>query len=984
MFETGPGTPRVFAQPLGTDFPCAVVDGLRARMAGQPPEAMARVTLLVNTTRMMRRIRAVFAEGPAGFLPRMRLLTDIGALLDGPEPPAARSQLERRLQLAQLIAPALERIPDFAPRNSVFALADSLAGLMDEMQAEGVDPKAIANLDVSDDSGHWTFAQTLIGIAHDYVSALDGGQDAEARQREIVARLIRQWDTNPPEDPVILAGSTGSRGPTAVLMKAVARLPQGAVLLPGFDTDLPPDVWARMSDPLKFEDHAQFRFARLLQDLGISPVDIPCWQDVSPAAPDRNRVLSLALRPAPVTDAWLTEGAGLGCLVESMRGVTLLEAPSQRAEALAIAMRLRKAAESGQSAALITPDRMLGRQVAAALDRWTIVPDDSGGEPLHLTAPGRFLRHTADLFCHKLDAELLLTILKHPLAQSGPAMPAHGLFTQRLELQLRRDRVPFPDEDRLLTLVARAAQDHSDSAQMHDWAKWLCRAFVGQTEPGKRDLGDWLSRHRALAEFVSGGGDGAGELWLKPAGEAAFLAFAELEANAHHGGDMTATEYAQLLSSVLSQAEVRDRDKPHPGIMIWGTLEARVQGADLVILGGLNDGVWPEDPGHDPWLNRTMRHKAGLLLPDRTIGLSAHDFQQAACSPEVWITRAIRSDDAETVPSRWINRLTSMIGGLPDANGPQALEEMRARGRAWLHRAAVLERVSLREPEGRAAPRPPVEARPRDFSVTEIRTLIRDPYAIYARHCLGLRPLDSLVQEPDAPIRGILVHDIMEHFVTAVAADPERLSAEFLMQVTDEVLDARVPWPTARVMWRARIARVAEWVVETERERLARGRPAAMENDAAGLLDLPEIGGSIRARADRIDLTDMGEAVLYDYKSGNPPTPKQQTLFDKQLLIEAAMIEEGAFPALGPRAVAGAEYIGLGATPKVQPAPLEEEAPRDTLAGLKQLIAAYLQPEQHYLSRRMLTTEREAGDYDQLARHGEWEDADDPAPTDLT
>jgi ATP-dependent helicase/nuclease subunit B len=983
MFDDRSGTPRVYAQPLGTDFPAAVVGGLRARMAGRPPDDMARVTLLVNTTRMMRRILTLFAEGPAGFIPRMRLVTDLGVLLAGPEPPAARSALERRLQLAQLIAPAVERLPDFAPRTSVFALADSLAQLMDEMQAEGVDPAMIADLDVTDQSGHWVFAQKLIGIAHDYVSALGQGQDAEARQRHVVELLVRQWSPAPPGDPIILAGSTGSRGPTAMLMRAVARLPQGAVILPGFDSHLPADVWARMSDPLRYDDHAQFRLARFLQDLDIAPAEVAPWDEREPFDRDRNRVVSLALRPAPVTDAWLTEGARLPDIAHCMRGVTLVEASSQRVEALTIAMRLRMAAEMGQSAALITPDRMLGRQVAAALDRWDIVPDDSGGEPLHLTAPGRFLRHSADLLRHKLDAELLLTLLKHPLTQSGVSMPLHGLFTQRLELQLRKDRVPFPDGTRLLGLVDRAAEAHPDAAEMRAWGQWLGRAFSDLDDAGMRTLTDWLDRHRAVAELIAGGGKGASELWEKPAGHASLAAFGELEANAHHGGEISAADYAQLLSSVLSQIEVRDRDKPHPGLMIWGTLEARVEGADLVILGGLNDGTWPAAPGPDPWLNRSLRHKAGLRLPDRDIGLSAHDFQQAIAAREVWLTRSLRSDDAETVPSRWVNRMTSMIGGLQDGRGGDALDQMRSRGTEWLKRAAKLEKAVRRAPAGRAAPKPPVDARPRDFSVTEIRTLIRDPYAIYARHCLRLRPLDPLVQEPDAPIRGILIHDIMERFVNGVLTDASRLCAPFLMQVTDEVLDAQVPWPTARVMWRARMARVADWIVETERERMEIGCPAAMEKDAHGSLALPEIGGSIRARADRIDLDPSGAAILYDYKSGSPPTPAEQQLFDKQLLIEAAMIEEGAFTPLGPRRVADAAYIGLGANPKVQPAPLDEVTPAETLAGLKRLIAAYLRPDQHYLSRRMLKSERDAGDYDQLARHGEWEDVDDPAPTDL-
>ena len=977
--------PNLYMQPLGCDFARALVDGLRVRLRDQPPEDMARVTLILNTSRMARRVKAIFQEGASGFLPRILLLDHIDTLLSSTRPDAPRASLRRRLELAQLIAPVIEQHPELGAKSSLFAIVDSLAALMDEMRGEDVSIDAIKSLDVSDQSGHWENAQSLIGIAHEYVCARDTDQDKEARQNTVVKLLIQQWGGKTPIHPIILAGSTGSRGTTALLMRAIAELPKGAVILPGFDTDLGDAVWSELDNPLTSEDHPQYRFAKLSKDLGLNPTDVAAWHDADIISQDRNKVVSLSMRPAPVTDSWLTEGPNLPDLSKAMAGITLLEAPTQRSEALAIAMRLRLAAETGQSAALITPDRMLGRQVSAALDRWSIPPDDSGGTPLHLTAPGRFLRHTAELLFRPLDAEQLLTLLKHPLTQSGPEKSDHGLYTQRYELALRRHGVAYPDDDQLRKLGELAAKETANPDAMTSWIEWLCESFADNLTQGKRSLTDWLEQHRSLSEFIaSGSADSLSGLWDKAAGRAAAEVFAQLEENAEHGGLLEANDYAQLLHGLLSQNEVRDRDQPHPNIMIWGTLEARVQGADLVILGGLNEGVWPEAVTADTWLNRSMRHKAGLLLPDRKIGLSAHDFQQAIAAPDVWLTRSIRSDESETVPSRWVNRLMNLIGGLPDKDGPKALTEMRARGNRWLSKADTLEAVTSVPSNGRAAPRPPVEARPRDFSVTEIKTLIRDPYAIYAKHALKLRKLDPLLPAPDAAMRGIVIHEIMESFVKLAARDPKNLTRDTLLQVVDTVLAGSIPWPAARVMWRARIERIADWIVAGETRRLELGRPAALERTAQGKLSLPEIAGSIRARADRIDMDEDGRALLYDYKSGDPPTGPQQKQFDKQLLIEAAMIEEGAFEKLGSRSVRDAVYIGLGPKPKESAAPIDKETPAETLVGLRELIGQYLDPNQHYLSRRMLQSEAFSGDYDHLARHGEWDDSDPPAPVDLT
>ena len=285
----------------------------------------------------------------------------------------------------------------------------------------------------------------------------------------------------------------------------------------------------------------------------------------------------------------------------------------------------------------------------------------------------------------------------------------------------------------------------------------------------------------------------------------------DLTEQAVFGGSMSAADFSDLLGAVLSGGEVRDRDAPHPGVMIWGTLEARVQGADLVIMGGLNDGTWPEAPPPDPWLNRQMRLQAGLLLPERRIGLSAHDYQQAIAAPEVWITRAIRSDEAETVPSRWLNRLGNLLNGLPQEDGAQAWSDMRARGQYWTKQVQALEETTRSTPAPRPSPRPPVTARPHALSVTEIKRLIRDPYAIYAKHTLRLRQINPLVQSPDAPVRGIILHEIMERFVKSVSANAAHLTKEHLLGIAREVLKADAPWPAARAMWLARIERVADW-----------------------------------------------------------------------------------------------------------------------------------------------------------------------------
>ncbi|MBE1286052.1 MAG: double-strand break repair protein AddB [Rhodobacteraceae bacterium] len=969
--------PRVFALPCGVDFPRAVVDGLTQRHHTRAPEDLARVDLIVNTTRMQRRIRDLFDQGPALLLPRLSLVTSFEKAQVSFDLPPVLPPLRRRLELAQLISRLLDAQPDLAARSSLFDLADSLAGLIDEMQGEGVSPQTIRDLDVSDLSGHWARAQQFIRIADEFIDRHDDAMDAQARQRQIVLNLIDRWAEAPPHHPIILAGSTGSRGTTLELMKAIAKLPQGAVILPGFDFDQPGSVWSGMDDALTSEDHPQYRFHKLLRELEIDARDVQPWTMDAPPSLARNRLVSLALRPAPVTDAWMSEGPRLTGLDQATTDLTLVEAESPRDEALAIALRLRQAAETGQTAALITPDRMLTRQVSAALDRWDILPDDSAGQPLQLSPPGRFLRHVVELFCKPLASDTLLTLLKHPLTHDGQNRGDHLRHTRELELFIRDKGVPFPDQ---------TAFERFETGReiLPGWTNWLTRCFVDKTLPGTLPLFDWIERLTRLAEHIATGcsTDGSGTLWDKNAGQKARAIIESLTTEAPYGGDMTARDFADLLGALLAQEEVRDRDAPHGKIMIWGTLEARVMGADLLILGGLNEGSWPEPAKPDPWLNRQMRNQAGLLLPERRIGLSAHDFQQAIAARDVWLTRAIRSDDADSVPSRWINRLCNLLDGLPEQGGPEALAHMRARGQTWLDWARALEVPAPAPPAHRPSPRPPVHARPRRLTVTEIPRLIRDPYAIYAKHTLRLRPLNPLVRVPDALLRGIVVHEVFERFIRGTVEDETLLTRDALLRLTAELLDQHVPWPTARRLWWARINRIADDFIASEQTRRMTGRPIAFEAKGAARLD--PLDFTIACRADRIDMDDRGFLHLIDYKTGEPPSEKKQAKFEKQLLIEAAMAEEGAFDPPGPAEVARAVFIGLGSSLKEVGAPLDKEPTSKIWGELRKLVEAYFDPNQGFSSRRMLHLDTDHGDYDHLARFGEWDRSAIPLPEDLT
>ncbi|WP_224816349.1 double-strand break repair protein AddB [Hasllibacter sp. MH4015] len=977
MFETLP-TPHVFATPLGVDFCAALIDGLDAQLNGQPPHALARVEVHVANARMQRRLQTLYAQRGPGLLPRIRPILSLSETADLDGVPPAMTPLALRFQLAQLIAKLIDANPDLAPRAALYDLSDSLADFMGEMVEEGVPPQEIAALDMGDHSDHWTRARDFLGIAHDLITG-DFRPIPEARQAQVVDALIAEWRHNPPDHPVIVAGSTGSRRATFRLMEAVAALPQGAVILPGIDRDMPRALWQGLldgrRDGLAGEDHPQFRLARLLDTMGMDPDQVPLWGDRQPANPARNRVVSLALRPAPVTDQWRKEGPKLQDVAGAMAGITLVEAPNPQMEATTIALRLRRAVEDGQRAALVTPDRRLARKVTAQLDRWRIVPDDSAGQVLSQTAPGRFMAQVAEAMTGPVTAEGLVALLKHPLCHTGADRSAHILRTRDLELQLLRRGLAFPNRAALVDWAEKANGDPGRLA----WVDWLSDTLFVNPATAPRPMPDRVAAHIARAEALAAGTgtDGSGELYDKDSGKAMLRLLDELRADAPSGGAMSARDYADFFQSLAADREVRFALRPHADILIWGTQEARVQGADLTILAGLNEGTWPQAAEADPWLNRPLRAEVGLRLPDRVIGLSAHDFQQGIAAGEVWLCRAKRDDETDTVPSRWLNRLTNLLGGA-SAHAAQALDNMRDRGADWVRMAQALTQPAPDKriaPAPRPAPAPQNAPRLTRLSVTEIERLIRDPYAIYARHMLRLSALDPLRTAPDARLRGNVIHDVLDAFVDQTRGGLPEAADHLFLAVADATLQDAAPWPAARRFWRQRLVGVMPWYLAQEAELRALAAPWLLERKERW--DVPGLDLELTGKVDRIDKLPDGRVAIYDYKTGKVPTDGEAKHFNKQLLLEALMARGGAF---ADRAleVARLAYIGLGTNPDIRDEPVDAAAIEEVANGLVTLITHYRQRLVGFPSRRAVTDTRFDGDFDHLARLGEWDETDDP------
>jgi ATP-dependent helicase/nuclease subunit B len=973
--------PSIFTIAASAPFAETLARGLIAR-AGDDPLALSAAVIYLPTRRAARSFGDAFARvmGGAALLPQFRPLGDsdedellFDAVTEGLEFKPAITPLRRQLLLAQLV-----RRWDRTDRGGALsfaqyaALADSLAKVMDEVETQGADLSNLKDLAPADLAEHWEGVTRFLEVVRTGWPAILEAENAlnpAERRVQGLKQLAARLQAQPPQGWVIAAGSTGSIPATAELLSVIARLPKGAVVLPGLDKWLNNKSWAGL-DP----GHPQFGMAQLLSTIRCERGDVEDWFATETNSA-RETLLSETLRPAPTTDAWraLAEKGG-DKIAAGVENIALAVAADPAQEALAIALALRGALEvPGRRAALVTPDRNLARRVAAEMTRWGIAIDDSAGRPLAHTAAGSFLCLLAEAVDAQFAPVPLLALLKHPFARRGGD---HANFRAHAR-ELDRWCLRGPRPDTGLSGIARRIESARTNPRNENIAEPLARLALWWREIAAilAPLEDLFAQdeveivalceaHVATAEALACDDAKACLLWANGDGELAAELCAALKEDSRDLPPIEPGSYAPLFHSLAMKVPVRTAFGRHPRLAILGPLEARLQRFDLTVLGGLNEGTWPRGAGADPWFSRPMRKSLGLEQPERGIGLSAHDFAMLASGPHVVLTRALKVDGAPTTASRWLQRLVQLTSGLQ-------LNAALAPTPDWPALAAEMMDVPLGSRQPRPAPRPPVEIRPKRLSVTEIETWLRDPYAIYAKHVLGLRPLDAL-DEPIGPLeRGTALHRAMELFIDKYRDGLPDDAVERLVAIADQVFaDAGIP-KAALALWRPRFLGAARGFVASERER--QENIATSHLEIKGRLEIDEF--TLTGVADRIDILKDGSAAILDYKTGAPPSNKQvEELLSPQLPLEAAMLAQDGF-GIGPRIAEQLIYLSLAGekqarNPRV--IPNAKELAAEALAQLARRIAWFKERDTAYRPRVRPFRADIADDYDHLARVKEW------------
>jgi ATP-dependent helicase/nuclease subunit B len=977
---------NVFTIPATVSFVDALAKGLLER-AGNDPLKLAAMTVLVPNRRAARSLRDAFlrnSNGVALLLPAIRPIGDVDedalALSPGFDTFDNRvpvNALRRQLVLARYLTKA--QFASFGGETFTMAqalsMAADLARFLDAVHTEGLTLDKLDNLVPDAYATHWqevlSFLKQVLRIFWPRQLEAEDALDPGAYRNAMIAAYTQSLIDNPPATPIIAAGSTGSIPVTADLLKAVAELPQGCVVLPGLDQKLDHDSWTQID-----EGHPQAGLAALLLKFGVTRGDVKPW-DATQSQP-REDLISTLMRPAATIGAWTAQPVSS----QAFDDLHLIEADTLDAEAGAIAAIMRNHAQdtaANEPCVLVTPDRVLAGRVAEYLKRWNITVDDSAGQPLNNTPVGAWLLLLADTLHEELAPIPLLGLLKHPLAAGGKdwpkEAPPYRTFIRMLDMHVLRGPRPAPGfnglHDRVNELDKPLRDDMREGLRALE--KLFAPVVIAQTA---------IERLRALmllAENLAASNDhtGAQRLWAGEAGESAATVVASLLEQADVFPEhLDWAGIAAVLEAAMQGTSVRPRFGTHPRLAILGPIEARLYQARTMILGGLNEGAWPKLADVDGWMSRPMRRDFGLPPPERAITLSAHDFCQGLGAQCVYITRSKNRDGAPTVPSRWIQRLKAVCAA---ANA----RDITIGGHAWIDIARRLD-----APDGPATPvgrpefNPPISARPKSLRVTEISQLRRDPYSIYARHVLNLTALDPIDADPDARERGNLVHKALETYTSQFPKDLPKDAAKQLVEIGKKIFDDARQHPDVTGHWWPRFQRMARALITYEgtwRENMIACWP-----EVKGEMQIGDF--TLRGRADRIEHRRDGWAII-DYKSGGTPAQGAVKSGDEpQLTLLGAMLLAGAFNQTlkihaNPPSIEALAYWPAGGNKDVL-APMTisgdlNQMAEDARAGLETIIRAYLEDGIPYVCwpdpERPI---RDDDDYAHLGRIAEWSGAE--------
>ncbi|MBR1600664.1 MAG: PD-(D/E)XK nuclease family protein [Alphaproteobacteria bacterium] len=929
------------------------------------PEELSSILFLLPNRRACQNLADAFVRcrgGKPTILPRMEPIAEADedeVFLGGdaeilPHLKPAIDKTERVFDFTKLIMHKNEYGVDDVSLAQAYALAQNLASLIDTVQNEELDFNRLKDIVPDDYSDHWRKTLTLLKIITEYWPQIlkeKGVCDPTERRKQLLRAEMNFWRKSDGRQKIVIAGSTAAFPVLKEMIKTVAEFPQGEVYLYGLDKYIDDDSWQKID-----ENHPQYELKELLDYLHLTRDNI---EDITECKLSlREKLISEIMRPAPTTGEWrkLSEEV---FPKDTFDNIHLINCDDMRHEAKTIALIMRETLETeGKTVALVTVDRNLSRRVISELKKWKIEADDSAGQPLSLTHIGIYFRLIAEAIVQN-NMTAKIALLKYPFTSCGENGLEFRKKVYELEKTLRDEKDVTENQQSLL--------DNFEKRLLP-----LKELYESPTVNLKTVLTAHIEVAQNLADTDVQTGDKI--IWKNDDGHAAADFFSVLINKSEELGDILTNDYLPFLVITMTEKNVRSRYGYHPRIKILGPIEARLTNYNRVIIGEANEGIWPKLPQADMWMSRPMKTNFGMSQTERSIGVCAADFAHLLNAPEVYVTRAQKIDGTPTDKSRWWLRFETVLEAVFGSEDKQKEKYAFIYREPYSQWAKNLERCDNPNPVKAPRPCPEIKYRPRKLSASQVEILLRDPYSVYAKEILKLKPLKNLDREKEIFDFGNIVHEVLEDFNNRYNSDfyPEN-AAELLMKAGLQKFSEYNVGEELQAFWKPRLKDMIEMVVKREREYRASLTKVHSEVEGKMVFKGKEGDFLITAKADRVDETKDGYLNIIDYKTGKGRSDKEIIkVTAPQLPVEAMIAQKVGFKEVKKAPVAGMQYWALKGKSGKTDYEQSQEAINKIEVLLQKLIDEFDRKERPYLAKPRKSNHGQYSDYDHLSRFLEW------------
>lgn len=855
------------------------------------PLSLASYTIYLPTRRAARQLRSLFlCEGAASALPRIHAFDEIGVhKADRHNAPIKADEFSvltpQRMDqiLRALIFPIVSHHLGFNMSEAMgMKLVEEVRHFMEELQREGISLESAWENREPNFARETELGAKIFSVLQTHWSKILAEEKAlPAMYFQELAwkdRLV-EWHTKPPANPIIIAGFTGLTPLIREIMYMGSLLPKGRLVLVNFSTAYGHKVG---------ENHPQYIMQRFLETYKISPTFV---QDLSRKPNEVDQAIhSFFLEPHIANLPSLKEGI--------LPKISYAQTAHSLEEAELIAQKLRAVVEDPhKTAILVTPNRGLARKVRLQMKRWGIEIDDSAGSPYSQTPSGQFILLSAALLTNASFSMVdLLALLKHPLCGKGFERATWQRLIQWVEKDIiRPSLVSLTLKEVVERIQIYPFPEKEEKEAVEKFKRWFSQLldFQKNMDPlmsrKSLALADLLSVHKGLISHLICM-DSDNELLISEdtgGGQATSL-WQQLDKDLRGINIPHIFQYVSYLRGYLKYFSVRPSSELyHPRIKILGVVEARLFTADVVIIGSLNEEIW-EGTGRVHWFSDRQRAKIGLPTLQQREGIVAHDFIQLLSAKEIVLTRAATEEGSPSTPSRFLEVLLAHLGR---QGGSVATLKKAHKGSQEGIRGRNFGFV-------RPQPKPPLAMRPTKMALTDVGPWLLNPYEVYAKYILKLRPLPSIESEDISLRFGIMIHSLLAELLPLYRGSGKNIETLEPALVKSHIRKY-FPAPAEARYYKEKAERICQWVKKRLTLEEDIWQKDFLEIKGALTLSSPKAHLTIEGRADRLTLEKNGTLHIIDYKTGTLPSLRKiQWGHFPQLTLEAAMALQKGFSEL--------------------------------------------------------------------------------------